>query len=433
MTSKILNYFLAAILLTGVITSCDKEEDQVEICSNGIDDDGDGQIDCADGDCAGKSSCLDIPSRSLTGALNTMTMHKDTIYIISRFTYVPEGKVLTVNPGTIIKAETGDGANATALIISRGGKIIANGSANEPIILTSVDDDIVPGETISSLNPSSDGGKWGGLIVLGKGKISAQDEKGGDQTSIEGVPSEFDFSKYGGNIENDNAGSLSFLSIRFTGTTLANDDEIQGLTLGGVGSATTVKNIEVLSSNDDGIEIFGGNVNVSNILVAYQADDGFDIDQSYNGTISNGKVIIFNPAEGNDAMELDGPEGTLNNTGKYRITNCTFINKGAGNCRAGTLKSGSQGTIDNCSFVDFNNWIYVDGGSATTNYVNGDLKVTNSDFDISEIAGGIGASSQDSLINTIFVADGNTATNISSKGSDADFSWTMSSSIGILD
>lgn len=437
---RFFNYLGTAIivgLFTFAFTSCDEETPSFENCTNGIDDDGDGLVDCNDPDCANFSGCLvsNDPTVTLVGSIGTRTLYADTIYVIDRFSYVGDGDVLTILPGTILKAKTGDGADASALIIARGGKILAEGTSTQPIIFTSINDGIAVGETASTLNPAIDAGLWGGLIVLGKAPISATVARGDTETSVEGVPETFLFGKYGGSVPADNSGKLKYVSIRFTGTKLANNSEIQGLTLGGVGSMTEIENIEIISSDDDGIEIFGGTVNVNKALIVYQADDGLDFDQSYDGTVSNSIVVTFNPSEGNDALELDGPEGPSNTTGLYTITNCTFINKG-GDGRAAMLKSSSQGTITNCVFEDFTNWIFVDGGSANTNFTNGTLKITNSEFDAASLDG-LFATSADSTTNAnsiaSFEAAGNVATTTFTKGAVADFSWTWANTLNLID
>ena len=439
-TMRFFNYLGTALIIglfTFTFTSCDDEAPSFENCTNGIDDDGDGLVDCNDPDCANFSGCVTTgdPTVELGGNVGTRTLYPDTIYVIDRFTYVGDGDILTILPGTIIKAKTGDGADASALIIARGGKILAEGTASQPIIFTSINDGIAVGEKASTLNPAIDAGLWGGLIVLGKAPISATVAKGDTETAVEGVPETFTFGIYGGSVPADNSGKLKYVSIRFTGTKLATNSEIQGLTLGGVGSLTEVENIEIISSDDDGIEIFGGTVNVNKALIVYQADDGLDFDQSYDGTVSNSVVVTFNPSEGNDALELDGPEGPSNTTGLYTITNCTFINKG-GDGRAAMLKSASQGTITNCVFEDFTNWIFVDGGSANTNFTNGTLQITNSEFDAASLDG-LFATSADSTTNAnsiaSFEAAGNVATTTFTKGAVADFSWTWANTLNLID
>lgn len=436
--------FLALMLAIGfagtTLTSCDDDPVVVvENCTNGVDDDGDGSVDCADGDCATNAACTGVPTEELGGSIGTRELDPNTVYIIDRFAYVADGDVLTIPAGTILKAKTGDGADASALIIARGGEIIAIGEPDKPIIFTSVDDGIEPGETESTLDPLSDAGKWGGLVILGKAPISASVEDGDTETSVEGIPDVFAFSIYGGSMPDDNSGTLEYVSIRFTGTTLATNSEIQGLTLGGVGAGTTISDIEIVSSDDDGVECFGGTVDINNMLVVAQADDGIDIDQAYKGTIDNALVVTFNPSAGNDANELDGPEGPSNATGKYTISNTTYINKGSAN-RMATLKSGSQGTLINCSWRGYTNGIYVNGGSANANFASGMLSVEDCEFDFSGSLADLITSedntfAQDSVNNIIFAADGNAivASGSWTKGSDADFSWTFAESEGLLD
>lgn len=393
---NLLFVMLAAITLT--LTSCKNDDDTptVATCTDGIKNGNETGIDCGgackaceatptctDGvqngdetgvDCGG--SCKACPTTELVtvgGSIGTATWTADKIYIIDRYAYVADGDVLTIKEGTIVKAKTGDGADASALIVAKGGKIMAKGTAEKPIIFTSVDDNIKVGETKSTLDPTKDAGKWGGLIILGKAPISAKPSKSvdgvGKIASIEGVPSQYTFSQYGGDDAADNSGVLEFASIRFTGTELSPNNEIQGLTLGGVGSGTMINNIEILSSKDDGIEIFGGAVNVNNLLVAYQEDDGIDLDQSYAGTIDNAMVLLYNPETGNDGFEIDGPEASgVNDGGMFTIKNTTVVQKGGANMAR--LKSKAQGTIMNSFFTGFEDGqhIFVDGNSTVKKF-----------------------------------------------------------------
>jgi hypothetical protein len=417
-------------------TACDDDTMNgigVENCNNGIDDNGNGLIDCEDPDCENSADCDNV--ETLPGRITTMTLDASKVYIIDRFTYVDDGQTLTIPAGTILKANTGDGADASALIVARGGTILANGTPDNPIIFTSILDDIEPGEKQSSLSFDSDAGKWGGLIVLGKAPISASLEDGDTETSIEGVPDEFPFGFYGGDQPMDNSGSLKYVSIRFTGTKLATNDEIQGLTLGGVGQQTIIEDIEIISSDDDGVEFFGGNVNVNRMLIVAQTDDGIDIDQSYDGTVNNSMVLQYNPSAGNDANEIDGPEGPSNTGGKFTISNTTYINK-SGDSRGARLKSGAQGTLQDCLWVDFNAGIFVSGGSANANYVAGELEVKNCEFQGSGSVIEALISSDDAgseaTIKTLFAGAGNSTTQAPTKGSSADFSWTWTNDLGLL-
>jgi hypothetical protein len=241
------------------------------------------------------------------------TWFSDTIYQLGGRITVEDGATLTIQPGTVIKGEAGTGANATALLIARGGKLIAEGTPQLPIVFTSVADEITP-KMISQGNfqsPNLDptvNGLWGGVIVLGKAKISPKPDATGEVISvqIEGIPTSDANGLYGGNQDTDNSGIMKYVSIRHGGANIGSGNEINGLTLGGVGSGTVLENIEVVANQDDGIEWFGGTVNANNVVVWNAGDDGLDTDQSWGGTCDNFVVVT---AAGH-AFELDGPEGS---------------------------------------------------------------------------------------------------------------------------
>ena len=325
---------------------------------------------CGDDDTAEGPDPVD--DTILSGSIGSRVLDPNVIYTINGFAYVGEGDELTIPAGTIIKAETGDGAASSALVVAKGGKLFANGNASSPVIFTSVDDDILPGETSSSLNVASDAGKWGGVILLGNAPVSTGD--GDTEGVVEGVPASFEFAQYGGDDDsvNESSGSLNYVSIRFTGTELQPDEEIQGLTLGGVGRGTSISNIEIISSADDGVEFFGGNVDVTNILVARQQDDGIDIDQNYAGTVENALVLLYNPNGGNDGMEIDGPENETYSDGEYTIKDLTIYQK-EGNANIARFKSGSQGSIMNASFRGF-------GEGEGFTFVSDRLTITDAEF-----------------------------------------------------
>lgn len=238
------------------------------------------------------------------------TWETGKVYILQSRIAVVAGVTLTIQPGVIVKGEAGTGANATALLIARGGKIMAEGTADQPIIFTSVADEIQPGQIESpNLDPTLNG-LWGGLIVLGNAPISAD----ASSVQIEGIPPSDQNGLYGGNDPNDNSGVIRYVSIRHGGANIGEGNEINGLTLGGIGSATIVENIEVIANQDDGIECFGGKVNVKNIVVWNAGDDAIDTDQSWGGTLDNYAVV--NP--GDECFELDGPEGAMQDSHTIR-------------------------------------------------------------------------------------------------------------------
>jgi hypothetical protein len=242
------------------------------------------------------------------------TWETGKVYILATRVSVLSGVTLTIQPGVVVKGEAGTEANATALIITRGATILAEGTAESPIIFTSVADQIMPGQIESpNLGPTLNG-LWGGVIVLGNAPISADAES----QQIEGIPASDQNGLYGGTKADDNSGVIKYVSIRHGGANIGEGNEINGLTLGGVGSGTVIENIEIVSNQDDGIEWFGGTVNVKNVIVWNTGDDAIDTDQSFSGSVDN--IVIINP--GDECFELDGPEGSYQGAG-HTITNAT--------------------------------------------------------------------------------------------------------------
>ncbi len=283
----------------------------------------------------------------VTGSITSnTTWTNDKIYELDGLVVVDNGATLTIEAGTIIKGQEGSGANASALIVARGSMINAVGTSSSPIIFTSVLDDIEIGQTSGTNLDETDAGKWGGVVILGAAPISAAD--GDDEAQVEGIPATTTYSYYGGTTSNDNSGTMSYVSIRHSGSILGAGSEIQGLTLAGVGSGTSISNIEIVSNLDDGIEFFGGTVDVDNALIAFVQDDGLDVDQNYAGTVDNWVVVQNDNTD--EALELDGPEGTLTN-GFFTLSNGTV--KGYSTKTGGDLKSKTQGTLSNIAFEGY--------------------------------------------------------------------------------
>lgn len=253
------------------------------------------------------------------------TWTSDNVYQLGGRITVLSGATLTIEPGTVIKGEAGTGPNATALLVARGGRLMAEGTPAAPIIFTSVADEITPEDVAAgnfgspNLDPDING-LWGGVLILGKARISASNETGDvSEIQIEGIPTSDPNGLYGGNEDTDNSGVLKYISIRHGGTNIGSGNEINGLTLGGVGSGTVVENIEIVANQDDGIEWFGGTVNVKNVVVWNTGDDAIDTDQSWGGTLDNFMIV----APGDNCFELDGPEGAYE--AGHTIKNGTVI------------------------------------------------------------------------------------------------------------
>ena len=270
-----------------------------------------------------------IVSDATINAGDTYTMSTGTEYVLDGYVYVEAGATLVIEPGVVVKGAVfpSNGTDLTSgLIISKGAKILAEGTADAPIIFTSELDDL----SMTTELTAADNNTWGGLIILGNSIVG---EDGGTDV-VEGLPSGADDPRniYGGTDVADNSGILKYVSIRHGGADIGADNEINGLTLGGVGNGTVIDYIEIFANQDDGIEFFGGSVNVTHAVVGFVGDDSYDMDESWSGYIQFALAVqgVANGL-GDNAIEYDGSEDTdkdPNETG--RIYNGTFIGAGAG-------------------------------------------------------------------------------------------------------
>jgi hypothetical protein len=287
------------------------------------------------------------------------TWSASNVYTLDGLIFVNDGATLTIEAGTVIKGKlqanitTGDGASA--LIIRRGGKIMAEGDAQNPIIFTSELDDVT---NPNDLTPQ-DRGLWGGLILLGK----ATTNQPTTENQIEGIPVTED-AKFGGTDDNDNSGVLKYISIRHGGFSISgvSGDEINGLTLGAVGDQTVIEHIEVFANFDDGYEWFGGTVNSKWLVSAFCGDDGFDWDMGYRG-MGQFWFLLQGTDEAGRGAEQDG--GDDNETGTPYATpyvvNATYIGAGEtssvpggdGNDFALIFRDNSGGYYYSSIFTDF--------------------------------------------------------------------------------
>jgi hypothetical protein len=317
----------------------------------------------------GNSGNLENNTVSVSGMISeSTTWTNDNIYVLNQKVVVPSGVVLTIQAGTIIKGTEGTGSLASALIVAQGGKLNAVGTATEPIIFTSINDNIEIGQTAGTNLNETNSGLWGGLIVLGYAPSSFSGDV--EVVQIEGIPADDTFGLYGGTDASDNSGVYQYISIRHGGALIGEGNEINGLTLGGVGSGTIIENIEVVANVDDGIEFFGGTVNASNLLVWAQGDDALDIDQAYSGTIDNAVVILG--ANSDHAFEIDGPEGTT--TGSFTLKNATIVgNSVTENGEYADYRSGATGRTENIYAYGFKDSsdVELDNDGVATNYNDG--------------------------------------------------------------
>ncbi len=320
---------------------------------------------------------VNITDASLQGG-QTYNWTKNNVYLLDGYVYLESGGVLNIEAGTRIEAKN---TPNSALIITRGAQIFAEGTKEEPIIFTAEGEDGNFG--------NDDRGSWGGVIVLGNGTVG--DEDGIGTSNIEGITAE-ERTTYGGGLtpnDDDNSGVLRYVSIRYAGIALTGDNEINGLTLGGVGRNTTVEFIEIFGNKDDGIEVFGGAVNLKYIIAAFCADDGFDTDQNWSGSAQFVFVIqVPNEPEANNVNggEHDGSENPADNGGALqRVYNATYIGMGAdmdnGNGNSGLrLKNAVAISYVNSIFTEFGRFGLDLEDEATTRYLNDEFQLTNNIF-----------------------------------------------------
>ena len=273
--------------------------------------------------------------------------------------FVKNGAIVTILPGTVVRGQPRSAAVAPGstigtpgtLVVTQNGRLVADGNAANPIIMTTaatdndangIADDADangfkdawdPGDvflddtcTTAPLAPLDKAGNsnvslWGGVVVLGQAPTNNADKAGVgyglatvEGLTVPGFPAAD--ATYGGVLPHDNSGVIRFVSIRHAGDEIGNGNELNGLTLAGVGDGTTIENVEVYANFDDGIEWFGGTVNGKNLAVFYVGDDSFDVDEGYTGVNQNLVTFMsffnendgqaFGSASGDKAGELDG-------------------------------------------------------------------------------------------------------------------------------
>ena len=350
------------------------------------------------------------------------TWSNDKVYELTGRITVTSGATLTIQEGTIIKGRAGTGANASALLIARGGKLMAEGTAALPIVFTSVADEITPADLVAGnyASPNLDpdiNGLWGGVLVLGYAPISASNSNGDvSEVQIEGIPTSDPNGLYGGSNAADNSGVIRYISIRHGGANIGSGNEINGLTLGGVGNATVIDGVEIVANQDDGIEFFGGTVNVSNVVSWNVGDDAIDTDQSWGGTLDN--FVIIAPSD--HCFELDGPEGSM--MASHTIKNGSIRATVAGRACNNLIN------VDNNSMVALENLYFTDITNAAAQQLN---RVTAADVTFNNVMFNVPAADLGNYVNGTpipagIIAGGASAANVSM------LSWTWASQAGVF-
>lgn len=304
---------------------------------------------------------------------NSYTWTKDKVWVLEGFVFVNEGQTLTIEAGTVIKGKQGQGENASALIVARGGKVIAEGTANEPIIFTAEKDNLNGNTSID------ENGLWGGLVILGKSTLNSTP----GESAIEGIPTIETRGLYGGTDENDNSGVYRYISVRHGGSNIGSGNEINGVTFGGVGSGTTVENIEVYANQDDAFEWFGGTVNCKYLVATACGDDAFDYDEGFRGNVQFG-FIYQRTDDGDRGGEHDGGTDPEDGTPYALAQFYNITSVGNSSNRTITFRDNAGGQYHNSIFANYGKGIDIEflasGQSSYKRFEAGDLKLMNNTF-----------------------------------------------------
>lgn len=357
-----------------------------------------------------ENTAYGAPTVTVSSDITTnTTWTTGTIVLLENKVYVKGGAVLTIQPGVIIR---GDYTTQGTLIITRGSKINAQGTAANPIIFTSA-------EPVGSRAE----GDWGGVAILG----SAVMNQPGGIGNLEGIAVSGD-TEYGGSNDQDSSGVFTYVRIEFPGIPLAPNKEINGLTMGSVGSKTVINHVQVSFSGDDSFEWFGGTVDAKNLISFRSLDDDFDTDFGYRGRVQYG--LIVRDADLSDAAgDSNGFESDNDATGTalFPRTSAIFSNiTSIGPKRNGTvslpagekferafyIRRNSAISIFNSIAASWEKGIYVKDAGTVDNFTTNDTAVFGNNLIATDITKAItvDANATQSFYSTFFTADNDDST-----------------------
>lgn len=317
---------------------------------------------------------------TVTAAITTnTTWTSNNVYLLQGQIYVKNGATLTIQPGTVVMGDKN--TSGSGLFVTQGSKLIADGTASNPIVFTS--NQPVGQRAL---------GDWGGIILMGK----STNNNAGGIANIEGLAPTFD-TQYGGGANpdvNDNSGILRYVRIEFPGYVYQPNKEINGLTLGSIGRGTTIDFVQVSFSNDDAYEWFGGTVNCRHLVSYRNLDDDFDTDNGFSGLVQyclsvRDPLIADNPTVStSEGFESDNDaSGSANSPQTSAIfSNVTYVGPLRGNTaatvasgfrRGARIRRNSGLKIYNSIFMDGLRGIHIDGTACEANANSGVLKYKN--------------------------------------------------------
>jgi hypothetical protein len=305
--------------------------------------------------CTSKDDLQSVNTRAITSVItvsgvisSNTTWTSDNEYDLDGKVYVSSGATLTIQPGTVIKGLAADSTiHASALIITRGSKIDAQGTATNPIVMTAA---------------NGTKGGWGGLVLLGNAQINQTPNQlieGIDPTKIT-IPTGVDV-YYGSNDAANNtesSGTLKYVRVEYAGASIAAANELNAFTFGGVGSGTTLEHLQAYKGADDAFEFFGGCVNAKYLIATANDDDSFDFDFGYTGKLQFLVATIdasMSYSSDPNGIECDNDkqsDGTGSNNTPYThpyISNLTFVGTVDGKVTGGGVVSGSDHLLKSCA------------------------------------------------------------------------------------
>ena len=331
------NYFtliIAAFVIgsSSIIYSCSEDEETItEIATVGIAQDPD-----------------NFKGEVTSGQVVTLDPLKS--YQLSGIVTVKNGGTLVIPAGIKITATAG---SLSYILVEQGGKIYVNGTAASPVVFTS---------------ETTEAGNWGGIVICGKAPIN---------TGSSGS-SEIANSIYGGIEATDNSGSLTFVRIEYAGAEFSAGKKFNGLSLFGIGNATKVESVALLNNADDGIEIYGGTVNVTNIVSVGNTNHAFSYKDGWVGNASN--IYTKRKTDGTGNTGITGINNSSNDNASPRsnptIKNVTFIGANSGESDGIKLKQGTYAVLDNIVFSNWSKGVTIESDSTVARF-NGKKRITN--------------------------------------------------------
>jgi hypothetical protein len=314
---------------------------------------------------AGVASAEDIDVTE--NIVTSTTWTADNVYHLKTVVYVEPGASLTIEPGTLIRGNT-----ESALVVAKGAQIFANGREDAPIIMTSEEDDLV------TWRPSCE--EWGNLTIMGDALIAATldgdgtgQPDGTDTAQMEGLVARFEgdtLPLYGGG-NDDDSGVVRYVSLRYGGKVISIANELNGMSLGGVGRGTDMDHIEIMNNVDDGIEIWGGTLNIKYVSIWNIGDDSFDLDQGFRGKAQFGLIVqgycgtnSQGSGIGDNCFEMDGAEDAAAQPyGAALIHNFTTIGQPFDGDQGTEWRDNMRAQFHNCVFMDVGDKMVKDGGT----------------------------------------------------------------------